>query len=120
MRSNAAVSLDHPGLADEREHVQSALPGARALISMAVRMNRDNCRSPARSVANKEFHQAELRHKLADRDAAIRDLEQFRELAISRLAAQHDEITRLRRHAATAMAGNVRSLTPRLTSQETS
>lgn len=61
----------------------------------------------------------ELRHKLADRDAVIRDLEQFRELAISRLAAQHDEITRLRRQAATAMAGNVRSLTPRLTSQET-
>jgi len=60
----------------------------------------------------------ELRHKIADRDAAIRDLEQFRELALSRLAAQHDEITRLRQ-AATAMAGNVRSLTPRLTSQET-
>jgi hypothetical protein len=61
----------------------------------------------------------ELRHKIADRDAAIRDLEQFRELALSRLAAQHDEITRLRRQAATAMAGNVRSLTPRLASQET-
>lgn len=61
----------------------------------------------------------ELRHKLADRDAAIRDLEQFRELALSRLTAQHDEITRLRRRAATATAGNVRSLTPRLTSQET-
>ena len=55
----------------------------------------------------------ELRHKLADRDAAIRDLEQFRELALSRLAAQHDEITRLRRQATTALAGNVRSLTPR-------
>jgi hypothetical protein len=26
---------------------------------MAVRMNRDNCRSPARSVANQEFHQAD-------------------------------------------------------------
>lgn len=58
----------------------------------------------------------ELREKLAGRDAAIRDLEQFKELALSRLAAQHDEVTRLRRQAATA--GNVRSLTPRLT-QET-
>lgn len=55
----AAVSLDHPDLAGEREHVQSALPGTRTLIAMAVRMNRDNCRSPARSVANQEFHQAD-------------------------------------------------------------
>jgi hypothetical protein len=53
----------------------------------------------------------ELRQKLADRDATIRGLEQFKELALSRLAAQHDEITRLRRQA--AMAGNVRTLTPR-------
>jgi epoxyqueuosine reductase len=55
----AAVSLDHPDLAGEREHVQSALPGARTLIAMAVRMNRDNCRSPARSVANQEFRQTD-------------------------------------------------------------
>src|SRR5206468_5513158 len=55
----AAVSLDHPDLAGEREHVQSALPGARSLIAMAFRMNRDNCRSPARSVANQEYHQTD-------------------------------------------------------------
>jgi len=58
----------------------------------------------------------DLRQKLADRDAAIRNLEQFKELALSRLAAQHDEITRLRRQAATATAtaGNVRSIARRL------
>ncbi|MDX3245865.1 hypothetical protein [Streptomyces sp. ME18-1-4] len=55
----AAVSLDHPDLAGGREHVQSALPGTRTLIAMAVRMRRDNCRSPARSVANQEFHQTD-------------------------------------------------------------
>lgn len=55
----AAVSLDHPDLAGEREHARSALPGTRTLITMAVRMNRDNCRSPARSVANQEFHQTD-------------------------------------------------------------
>jgi hypothetical protein len=59
----------------------------------------------------------DLRQKLAGRDAAIRDLEQFKELALSRLAAQHDEITRLRRQAATAMAGNVRGLTPRVATE---
>jgi epoxyqueuosine reductase QueG len=48
-----------PRPAGEREHAQSALPGTRTLIAMAVRMNRDNCRSPARSVANQEFHQAD-------------------------------------------------------------
>ncbi|NUP03861.1 MAG: epoxyqueuosine reductase [Nonomuraea sp.] len=55
----AAVSLDHPDLAGEREHARSALPGTRSLIAMAVRMNRDNCRSPARSAANQEFHQTD-------------------------------------------------------------
>jgi ferredoxin len=53
----AAVSLDHADLAGEREHVLAALPGTRSLIAMVFRMNRDNCRSPARSVANQEFHQ---------------------------------------------------------------
>jgi hypothetical protein len=62
----------------------------------------------------------ELTQKLANRDTAIRDLEQFKTLAISRIAAQHDEITRLRRQAASAGTGNVRSITHRLTSQETS
>jgi epoxyqueuosine reductase len=55
----AAVSLDHPDLAGEREYVLAALPGTRSLIAMAFRMNRDNCRSTARSVANQEFHQTD-------------------------------------------------------------
>jgi len=55
----AAVSLDHPHLADEREHALAALPGTRSLIAMVFRMNRDNCRSPARSVANQEYHQTD-------------------------------------------------------------
>ena len=54
----AAVSLDHPDLAGEREHVLAALPGTRSLVSLVVRMNRDDVRSPARSVANQEFHRA--------------------------------------------------------------
>jgi Fe-S-cluster-containing hydrogenase component 2 len=52
----AAVSLDHPDLAGEGPHVRAALPGTRSLISLVVRMNRDNVRSPMRSVANQEFH----------------------------------------------------------------
>jgi hypothetical protein len=53
-----------------------------------------------------------LKQKLASRDAALRDLERFKELAISRLAAQHEEISRLRQ-AIPANSRNVRSLTRR-------
>lgn len=55
----AAVSLDHPDLAAEREHALAAMPGTRTLIAMVFRLSRDNCRSPARSVANQEFHQTD-------------------------------------------------------------
>lgn len=36
--------------------MRAALPGARSYISLVVRLNRDNVRSTARSVANQEFH----------------------------------------------------------------
>ncbi|MEW2504755.1 4Fe-4S binding protein [Amycolatopsis sp. CA-161197] len=54
----AAVSLEHADLAGERPHALAALPGTRSLISLVVRMNRDNVRTPARSVANQEFHRS--------------------------------------------------------------
>jgi Fe-S-cluster-containing hydrogenase component 2 len=50
------VSIDHEDLAGEVEHAEHALPGTRSFISLVARMNRDNVRSPARSVANQEFH----------------------------------------------------------------
>jgi len=50
------VELDCPSLAGERPHIQRAFPRTRSLISFVLRMNRDNVRSPARSVANLEFH----------------------------------------------------------------
>ena len=54
----AFASVDNPDLASEREHVEGALPGTRSFISLVVKMNRDNVRSPARSVANQEFHRS--------------------------------------------------------------
>src|SRR5438094_3471830 len=50
------VEVDHPVLAEERPHIQRAFPHTRSLISFVLRMNRDNVRNPARSVANSEFH----------------------------------------------------------------
>src|SRR5213082_3987477 len=50
------VEVDRPALAGERPHIQRAFPLTRSLISFVLRMNRDNARSSARSVANSEFH----------------------------------------------------------------
>jgi Fe-S-cluster-containing hydrogenase component 2 len=64
----AFASVDDPDLASEREHVEGALPGTRSYISLVVKMNRDNVRSPARSVANQEFHRsAEVINEAAHR-----------------------------------------------------
>lgn len=55
----------------------------------------------------------ELRQKIAGHETALRELEQFKVTALSRLAAQHDEISRLRRQAASATAGNVHGIASR-------
>jgi Fe-S-cluster-containing hydrogenase component 2 len=52
----AFAAVGDPALASEVEHVDAALPGAKSYLSLVVRMNRDNVRSTARSVANQEFH----------------------------------------------------------------
>ncbi len=50
------VEVGRPALAEERPHIQRTFPHTRSLISFVLRMNRDNVRSPARSIANSEFH----------------------------------------------------------------
>lgn len=54
----SVVSIDHPDVAEERPHVLRALPGAVSLVSIVVGSHPDDIRSPARSVANLEFHRA--------------------------------------------------------------
>jgi hypothetical protein len=51
------VDLDPPQLADERGDILRFFPHTKSLISFVLRMNREPIRSPARSVANTEFHQ---------------------------------------------------------------
>ena len=64
----AFASVDDPALASEVEHVDGALPGTRSYISLVVKMNRDNVRSTARSVANQEFHRSgEIMNEAAHR-----------------------------------------------------
>jgi NAD-dependent dihydropyrimidine dehydrogenase PreA subunit len=51
------VALDRPAFADDIDDIRRALPSAKSLVAFVVRTNRDPIRSPARSVANLEFHQ---------------------------------------------------------------
>ena len=50
------VEIDRPALDDQREDILAAFPKTKTLVSFVVRMNREPLRSPARSVANLEFH----------------------------------------------------------------
>ncbi|MFQ5652119.1 MAG: SCP2 sterol-binding domain-containing protein [bacterium] len=50
------VELDRPEIADQKEDILTALPSTRTLLSFVCRLNREPIRSPARSVANLEFH----------------------------------------------------------------
>jgi Fe-S-cluster-containing hydrogenase component 2 len=50
------VEIDRPSLDDQRTDILRYFPAARTLLSFVCRMNREPIRSPARSVANLEFH----------------------------------------------------------------
>ncbi|HEX8896070.1 MAG TPA: SCP2 sterol-binding domain-containing protein [Terriglobales bacterium] len=50
------VEIDRPQIADQKGDILWLLPKTKALISFVVRMNRENIRTPARSIANIEFH----------------------------------------------------------------
>jgi ferredoxin len=50
------VESERPEIADQRAEIQSVFPRAKTLISFVCRMNRENIRTPARSISNLEFH----------------------------------------------------------------
>src|SRR4051794_41056485 len=50
------VAIDRPELDDQRADILRLYPWTKGLISLVCRMNREPIRSPARSVANLEFH----------------------------------------------------------------
>lgn len=52
------VAIDNPAIDDQRDDILQAFPRTKTLVSFVVRMNREPIRSPARSVANLEFHHA--------------------------------------------------------------
>jgi epoxyqueuosine reductase QueG len=50
------VEINRPALDDQRDDILRVFPAAKTLLSFVCRMNREPIRSPARSVANLEFH----------------------------------------------------------------
>ncbi len=50
------VDIARPAIADQRNDILQAFPFTQSLISIVLRMNRENIRTPARSVSNLEFH----------------------------------------------------------------
>ncbi len=51
------VEIDRPEIADQRDDILAVFPVTKTLVSIVCRMNREPIRSPARSVANLEFHE---------------------------------------------------------------
>src|SRR5262249_6965519 len=52
------VEIGRPALDDQRDDILDFFPSTKTLVSYVCRMNREPIRSPARSVANLEFHHA--------------------------------------------------------------
>ncbi len=52
------VEISRGELDDQRDDILAAFPFAKTLVSFVVRMSRENIRTPAREIANLEFHHA--------------------------------------------------------------
>ncbi|MEL6109558.1 MAG: SCP2 sterol-binding domain-containing protein [Planctomycetota bacterium] len=50
------ISIDRSEIAEQREDILRAAPWTKSLLSFVCKMNREPIRSPARSIANLEFH----------------------------------------------------------------
>ena len=50
------VAIDRAEIAEQKSDILWLLPGTKTLASFVIRMNRENIRTPARSIANLEFH----------------------------------------------------------------
>ncbi|HYE35595.1 4Fe-4S ferredoxin [Methylocaldum sp.] len=52
------VGMERAEIRDQKDDILQIFPHAKTLLSFVCRMNRENVRSPARSIANLEFHHA--------------------------------------------------------------
>ncbi len=52
------VAIDSPDIVPQKSEILGAFTSTKAMISFVCRMNRENIRTPARSIANVEFHRS--------------------------------------------------------------
>ncbi|MCF6283257.1 MAG: SCP2 sterol-binding domain-containing protein [Candidatus Polarisedimenticolaceae bacterium] len=52
------VEIDRKGMESEKDEILTLLPGTKSIVALACKINRDNIRTPSRSVANTEFLQS--------------------------------------------------------------
>ena len=50
------VELGRPEIAEQKDDILAVFPKTKTLASFILRMSRENIRTPARSIANLEFH----------------------------------------------------------------
>jgi len=50
------LDIGRPEIADQKDDILAVFPKTKTLVSFVLRMNRENIRTPARSIANLEFH----------------------------------------------------------------
>jgi len=50
------VEVDRPEIAEQKSDILAVFPKTKTLVGFVLRMNRENVRTPARSIANLEFH----------------------------------------------------------------
>jgi Fe-S-cluster-containing hydrogenase component 2 len=66
------VEIGRPEIMDEKAGIVAAFPATRTLVAFVCRTNRENLRTPARSVANLEFHHTtDLTNEVARKVVAI-------------------------------------------------
>ena len=96
-----------------RAALYRSYPHLKAEFEQRLRQLRTDGRVPDRredQIAKLKAHNAELKQRIARRDTTLSDLEEFKTQAISRLAAQHDEIHRLHTAATRTPDANVRGI----------
>jgi Fe-S-cluster-containing hydrogenase component 2 len=64
-----AVSLDDPAFEEDRAYILKAFPATRTMLALVSRTHREPIRSPAKSIANNEWHR--VGHKIDDIAAEI-------------------------------------------------
>jgi len=99
-----------------RATVYRTYPHLKAEFDQRRSAAQDNGRQPDPRLARIDWLKAEiinLRARLADRDREISELMKFRDTALSRLTAQHEEITAHRTALRAAAHAKIRSLANR-------